>query len=413
MPISVKLNFPKKRSYFLAQWEDPITGKIKTRSTKTKVRREADRFAGRLEDELNAGTYKPKSHLTWKELVDRYLKEVSVSKARKTKYKMEGMNKWMVELIDPKYAHAVNADVISSFQSKLRDNNLKEPTIHGHLREVRKLLRWATKLELIPKTPHIEFPTVVPAPKGRAITGEELDRFIAAIPKVVVIPEFVASWEYLATGLWWSGLRIEEAMLMEWSNDEFLCPDFTGRRPQFRIQAISEKGRAFRMLPMAPEFAEFLLATPEKERHGFIFNPLTRPPHNRNDTGKGSHRPTASHAGKVLSKIGKAAKIKVSTTKDASAHDFRRAFGTRWAQRVFPLVLMEMMRHDDIETTQDYYLSQKADDTADAVWNSAWRQSTNTSANTSQNHGVSDHSQDATDSTKQGISKYPREDSNL
>ena len=37
--------------------------------------------------------------------------------------------------------------------------------------------------------------------------------------------------------------------------------------------------------------------------------------------------------------------------KYASAHDFRRAFGVRWAARLMPAQLMELMRHESIETT--------------------------------------------------------------
>ena len=38
--------------------------------------------------------------------------------------------------------------------------------------------------------------------------------------------------------------------------------------------------------------------------------------------------------------------------KTASAHDLRRAFGERWAARLMPAQLMELMRHETIETTR-------------------------------------------------------------
>ena len=41
-----------------------------------------------------------------------------------------------------------------------------------------------------------------------------------------------------------------------------------------RIPAESEKGNQDRLYPVAPEFAEFLLMTPENERSGFVFNPV-------------------------------------------------------------------------------------------------------------------------------------------
>lgn len=40
--------------------------------------------------------------------------------------------------------------------------------------------------------------------------------------------------------------------------------------------------------------------------------------------------------------------------KYASAHDFRRSFGERWAKVVMPAVLQQMMRHKSILTTMRY-----------------------------------------------------------
>ena len=57
--------------------------------------------------------------------------------------------------------------------------------------------------------------------------------------------------------------------------------------------------------------------------------------------------------------------------KFASAHDFRRAFGTRWASRVKPPVLQRLMRHRNIQTTLNYYVALDADDIADELWQSS------------------------------------------
>ena len=39
-----------------------------------------------------------------------------------------------------------------------------------------------------------------------------------------------------------------------------------------------------------------------------------------------------------------------------AAHDLRRSFGTRWATRLTPIELKELMRHKSIETTLKYYV---------------------------------------------------------
>jgi len=91
-------------------------------------------------------------------------------------------------------------------------------------------------------------------------------------------------------------------------------------------------------LPIAPEFAEFLLETPWDQRTGYVFQP---------PAGQAGQIGTAWRAtgGRIVSAAGDAAKVKVDTktktrpdpktgkpvtrevVKFASAHDLRRSFG--------------------------------------------------------------------------------------
>lgn len=75
---------------------------------------------------------------------------------------------------------------------------------------------------------------------------------------------------------------------------------------------------------------------------------------------------------KAIVAIGKAAGVKVDEREKngrvvevwASAHDLRRAFGTRWSRRVTAMVLKELMRHASVTTTETYYVDSDADATA-------------------------------------------------
>ena len=62
------------------------------------------------------------------------------------------------------------------------------------------------------------------------------------------------------------------------------------------------------------------------------------------------------------------AKVRVDTKKTASAHDLRRAFGERWAAKLMPAQLMELMRHESIDTTLSYYVGRNAERTAAMLW---------------------------------------------
>ena len=120
-------------------------------------------------------------------------------------------------------------------------------------------------------------------------------------------------------------------------------------------------------LRFAPEFALLLLETPEAARTGAVFKlPSLR-------GSKSELRST--RVGRIVSKIGASAGIRVHVNptnpkkvKYASAHDLRRAFGERWAARIMPAQLRELMRHESIETTLRYYVGANAERTADACW---------------------------------------------
>jgi integrase len=227
-----------------------------------------------------------------------------------------------------------------------------------------------------PSLPRQQRVKVTKAMKGRPITLEEFERMLANVAAVVG-DAAAPSWKRLLEGLWHSGLRLSEALALYWDRAD--CPDgkclevdLSGRRPMLVIPASLDKGGKDRVLPMAPEFAEFLTAIPEAERTGPVFN-LKR----RRVRYDGCMR--LIHVSATISRIGHRANVVVNpdTSKCASAHDLRRAFGQRWAARVMPQILMQLMRHEDISTTMKYYVGKEAEATADVLWAAIEKQGTN------------------------------------
>src|SRR6185436_4522323 len=79
------------------------------------------------------------------------------------------------------------------------------------------------------------------------------------------VAKAVASWEHLLRGLWWSGLRLGEALELHWTDETKPRVDMTCRHPMLRMPAESEKGNKDRLLPLAPEFATFLETIPPEK----------------------------------------------------------------------------------------------------------------------------------------------------
>ena len=75
-----------------------------------------------------------------------------------------------------------------------------------------------------------------------------------------------------------------------------------------------------------------------------------------------------------LKAIGEASGIVVNgeNGKHVTAHDLRRAFGTRWALRVHPLVLKKLMRHETLDTTLRFYVDLDDSQISEAIANSPY-----------------------------------------
>ena len=200
--------------------------------------------------------------------------------------------------------------------------------------------------------------------KGRTIVAEEFDRMLANTAKVV--GELVApSIRYYLRGLWLSGLRLAESLALRWDEDGGLSIDLSGKYPMLRIRAESQKSNEDEKLPISPEFAEFLLTTPEAERIGYVFNVRQRQ--------QRKERASEDWVSRMVSKIGETAMVKVHTSatgrvKFASCHDLRRSFGTRWSKKVMPATLQRLMHRADISTTMAFYVDRQADDVAAELW---------------------------------------------
>jgi integrase len=255
----------------------------------------------------------------------------------------------------------LNSSALATFQSRLRKTGVKESTVASVLRHVRAALGWAVSIGLLTEAPKIIMPKQAKGRrmKGRAITGEELDRLLDAVAKVR--PHDAPAWRRYIQGVWLSGLRLAESIKLSWDDGAPFAVDLTGRYPRLRIRGTSQKSGNDELLPLAPDFAAFLLLTPPGQRHGPVF--VLSAMH--------SGRPlSASVAGSIVAKIGETAGVVVDKAegKFASLHDLRRSFATRWARRESSSVVRRLMRHASVTTTEAYYIDLDTDEISAGLW---------------------------------------------
>ncbi len=359
------------RNKYTVQWTDPVTGRTRQKSTGKTNRRAAERWAADFERELLAGSTVT-GHTPWAEFKERYIDEGLVGLADGTIAQASATLNRIESLIGPKSVQVLAQETtVAKFRRELLKVKVKRTgrgadvgqtievpispaTVNKHLRVLKAMLRWAQSIGLICRVPVIKMiPRASQRAKARAVTGEEFDRMLAAVHKVVEGEIDQANWTFFLKGLWWSGLRLSEALKLRWHEGPIHL-DTGGKHPLMHFESGSQKNRKDQTSLVVPEFWQLLALVPEAMRTGRVFC-------------VGASR---TKVGKTVTEIGEKARVMTSIEKGkwASAHDLRRAFCVRWATRVPPTTLMRLTRHSSTQTTMSFYVGQEVESVAEAVW---------------------------------------------
>lgn len=354
------------RNRFVCRWFDEARG-WREKTLQATRRRDAERLAAEFISTLGlaAPQHDP---LTWLGFRTKYEAEKGPTMTSALVVWRSAANQ-LERIVAPVMLTDVTGPRLSSYAVGLRAAELSEATIGTYLRAIRAALNWAGEIELLATVPRVRIPKTAGQrrARGRAITGEEFERLLEAMGKHVG-PNRYPSWAYLLRGLWSSGLRLGESLNLWWDNPQKIVPlNLDGRRPTLRVPNNEQKNRKDQTCPLAPEFVEFLRLTPAEQRTGPVFAPL----------GKSKVARGTDYVSRQISAAGRLAKVVVARDGDepryVTAHDLRRSFGDRWAQKVMPAVLKELMRHADISTTMAYYVGRSAEQTADILWQTVTR----------------------------------------
>lgn len=344
------------KRYWQLYYVDPVTEQRHWRSAKTTDRRAAERSAAKWEAELAEGLAPQLDRVTWAIFRDRFESEHLSSVADKTAAAYRTALGHVERLIKPARLASVTSATLSQLAADLRREGKADTSVATYLQHVASALSWAETVGLLSKPPAKPKIRGTSKARHRPATGEELDRMLAAVSGVRDCRRDVTSWQRYLRGLNLSGLRLGESIRLSWDEAEPFAVVQSGDAWHYRIYAEGQKSRRDQLLPVTPDFAELLSATPPDQRHGPVF-PLCGPSGKRI---RGQRR-----IARIVAAIAARANCQVS------AHDFRRAFGTRWAQRVLPPILRQLMRHKDLATTMRYYVHLDTADVSAAL--RAWQ----------------------------------------
>lgn len=321
--------------------------------------RQAERVAGRLEEQLAGGVIPGADsggvRISWSDFRDRYEAEWLAPLSKGSKQGWRAAANHYENLMSPRWLMDVNASTLSQWRGKLEARKLSPVSVQSYVAALRAGLGWACSMGWIEPIPLIRRRRVagrVATMRSRVPTEEEFDRMLAVAPRV-------CSWHepltFFMRGLWNSSLRISELNRMRWEHGSPLYIDVNSD-PKLIVFLGGQKNRRDSYLPAAPAFWE-LVDRPGIPRHGHVF-PIR---------GKYGGQMTTENIGRKISKCGRLAGVKVNDTDFASAHDLRAAFLTRLSYTATPSQMKTVARHVDLKTTDTFYVRQEAEALAEAL----------------------------------------------
>lgn len=336
-------------------WKEKSTGK----TTLREAEKWASREAKRIEDEGEM------SCLGWAAFKERYRSDHLSGLAPKTQEAFTTASSKLERLCTLESIEDIDAELLLRWGSALRREGKAEATIEAYRSHLMASLRWAVSVGILrsaPTLPRVRRARKGTASRGRPLAREEIERIAMALPPLV--GKHARQWAWNLEALSRSGMRLGETFSLHWEHgDHHYIDRLDSARPRLVISAQYEKGFSDRILPLTPDFVAMLRDVPGDRRKGPVLRwKLSR--------GESTSIKTVS---KRIAAAGRAARVIVGTRsngapKFATAHDFRRTFALRWAPKVMPIVLKELMRHSSLETTMRYYVGLNADRMGDSLW---------------------------------------------
>lgn len=221
------------------------------------------------------------------------------------KYVYPRLGKRRMGEIEPRDIKALIADL-----QKIRKKNgkpLKPGTVRGILAPVRACLADAAEDGDIPANPaagvrvndhRLPEERLADAGKAKALTQAELGRLLAEIPETLV-GDGSLTWRDLFELLAHAGLRIAEALGLEWQDVEFGDRPILRVRRQYRdgvVKTLKTKNSR-RNIPLSPGLAQKLWAARPASGQGIVFTNRQGKHHSRHNIDNRVLSPAAKRAG--------------------------------------------------------------------------------------------------------------------
>jgi integrase len=148
-------------------------------------------------------------------------------------------------------------------------------SVNSMLGTVMAFARYCYDHQWIDRVPPLRKLDVDEVMRGRPITGEEFERMLAAVPKIVGDGP-AEQWRFALKILWESGFRIADLLDFSWDDITRIYPVWPlkqGQYPTIVIPSTQKNGKN-EEVPMLPSLRQLLESVPLPNRNGFVVNPM-------------------------------------------------------------------------------------------------------------------------------------------
>jgi hypothetical protein len=208
----------KDRPALMLQWLDPATGKRKSESAQTTDEKVVEDKRRDKEYELNHGLHQDVSRTSWERFRQLFEEEHLPNCRPRTQDCFGDVFDAFEAICAPRQVRAINERTISAFVAGLRKrrgrggNATMAPyTVKVYLAFLHIALVWAVEQKMLAKCP--KFPSVkVPKKFPQPVPAESFERLLAKAPDANMRAYLLCGWR--------AGLRLNEALALEWDQTD-------------------------------------------------------------------------------------------------------------------------------------------------------------------------------------------------